>query len=60
MLCTIKLKQQIVASDRLHKLKISRTCQNGRDIILTENKFLQTYCYTLHQQLTFYYPTYLP
>jgi len=40
MLCNIKLKQQIVASDHLHILKVSSTCQKGHGIILTENKFV--------------------
>ena len=45
MLCTIKLKQQIFASDRLHILKVSNTCQKEHDIILTENKFVQCKIY---------------
>ena len=45
MLCTIKLK---VASDHLHILKISCTCQKGHGIILRENKFAQCKIYYTH------------
>ena len=43
---TIKLKQQIVASDCLHTLEVSSTCQKGCGITLTENKFV--FCKTYY------------
>jgi len=61
MLCTIKLKQQIVVSDTYYiQINLGSTCQKGRScsgIILTENKFVQCRaCYTdtkpyVHNQL---------